>query len=74
MFHKRKSLTAHKLNVHKIKTPRVKVTNTSEKKIKLCCELCPKWFTIQHKLDAHIRREHEGLKVKEGAGFFIFSP
>lgn len=63
IFQKRKSLTSHKLNVHKIKTPRVKATSDSEKKIKLFCQRCTKWFTMQHKLDAHIRREHEGQKV-----------
>ena len=50
--------------MHKIKAePRLKVSVVTEKKIKLSCQKCPKWFTIQEKLDAHIRREHEGLKV-----------
>lgn len=62
VFANKKSLNKHRLRIHKIKAePRVK---TSAKQLKLCCHLCPKWFTVQYQLDAHIRK-HDGLKVSE---------
>lgn len=63
-FEKRKQFNNHRLLVHNIKPePRPKVTTVVEKKLKLYCQQCPKWFTIQQKLDAHIREKHKGLKV-----------
>lgn len=56
----KKSLISHKLNVHKIEPEAC----GSNKKLKLCCDKCPKWFTNQHNLDAHVRGEHEGLEVR----------
>lgn len=51
----KKSLVDHQLKVHGIDI------GPSERK--LCCPQCPKSFPIQYKLDAHIRKKHEGLKV-----------
>ncbi|KAJ6648569.1 Zinc finger protein [Pseudolycoriella hygida] len=62
-FDKKISLNSHQRKVHKIKPePCVKVATVAEKRLKLNCDQCPKQFQVQHKLDAHIREEHEGLK------------
>lgn len=53
-FSNKKLLNDHRLKMHKKDT---------KEEIKLKCHLCPKSFTIQYKLDAHIRY-HQGLKVK----------
>lgn len=64
VFENRKLFNNHQVEVHRTEAEaRVNVPTVTEKKLKLCCQQCPKWFTIQHKLDAHIRRQHEGLKV-----------
>lgn len=55
----RKLFNSHRLKVHKIKPEPAE----GEKRVKLYCPKCPKWCTIQHKLDSHIRAMHEGLKV-----------
>lgn len=67
VFEKRKLLNNHRLKVHKLKPePRIKVATVVEKKLKLRCEKCPRfWTTNQHKLDGHIRGKHEGLKVNK---------
>lgn len=72
VFGKRKMFNRHRLNVHKLKPePRIKVAAVVvEKRLKLNCQQCPKWFTIQYKLDAHIRRIHENLKVKINVRLF----
>ncbi|XP_037025408.1 zinc finger protein 501-like [Bradysia coprophila] len=63
VFNTRKSINRHRLKVHKLKAgPRPKVTVESEKIVKFNCQECPKWFTMQLKLDAHIRSYHHGLK------------
>lgn len=61
VFAAKKNLNMHRVKVHKVKLERrVKIV---EKKVKYCCTQCPKWFGVQHKLDAHVRSMHEGLKV-----------
>lgn len=62
VFETRKLLNDHRLKVHKIKAERIVATEI-EKKQKLRCPKCPKWFHVQHILDGHIRSKHEGLKV-----------
>lgn len=61
-FRTKKVLHNHRLKVHKIRSePRVKVI--VEKKVRLQCPQCPQRFEVEHKLGAHIRSKHEGLKV-----------
>ncbi len=73
-FETRKLLNNHKLKVHKIKSEHpVMVDADDEKKMKLCCPQCPKWFSVQIKLDGHIRGKHEGLKVRWMGHLFIES-
>lgn len=62
VFQAKKLLNSHSFNVHKIK-PKPASKANDEKKVKICCPDCPKWSTIQHKIDAHIRQVHKGLKV-----------
>lgn len=59
VFRTRLLLKGHKLAAHKLKT---ETRATVEEKDKFHCTQCPKWFTMQIKLDAHLRK-HEGLKV-----------
>lgn len=67
----RKGLGKHRLNIHKLRAePRPKANVDGEKIVKLNCTQCPKWFTIQLKLDAHVRSYHQGLKVVFGAAIF----
>lgn len=60
-----RGLRRHVNNVHpNPNSDRVlKPQNKTEIK-KFFCLKCPKWFGVQEKLDGHIRRDHEGLKVE----------
>ncbi len=64
VFASKKNLNEHRLRVHKVKLERrVRETKVVDKKLKYCCTQCPKWFLVEHKLGAHVRSKHEGLKV-----------
>lgn len=62
VFDRRRVFNRHNLKAHNIK-PKSTIKAKKDKKVKLLCPKCPKWSTIQHKIDAHIRQAHEGLKV-----------
>ncbi|XP_037024177.1 zinc finger protein 493-like [Bradysia coprophila] len=63
VYKTRELYNRHRWNSHKLRAePRPEITPDGEKIIKLICQQCPKWFTIQLKLDAHIRSYHQGLK------------
>lgn len=42
---------------------KLKVHIEANKKVKYCCTQCPKRFEVEHKLGAHIRSAHQGLKA-----------
>lgn len=56
-------LRRHANSVHPKVDGERTVKTPSEKREKLFCPKCPKWFGIQERLDGHVRRFHEGLKV-----------
>lgn len=57
IFATKKGFSLHRLKVHKLKPESI------ENAARLSCEKCPKMFTAQFKLDAHVRLKHEKLKV-----------
>lgn len=59
-----KGLKRHVNKVHpKSVGDQIVKSQTKCEREKVLCAKCPKWFYVQEKLDGHIRRIHEGLKV-----------